>query len=199
MRQNIIPYHLQFFAEESTAAAEAAGTGIGEAAKDTNAAAGKAGAEDAAKEDTAVRESQEEKKPVSTGAASTNSKEDIAALVQEEIRKANMSPEEKDVYEKEQKEKALSDRENAIYLRERQADAKELLADSGLPVEFRDMVIGKDKEATQANVKTFKEKFDAAVQAQVEQRLKGSTPGTGTGHTGGDEKQTLTAQVESYL
>ena len=109
-----------------------------------------------------------------------------------------MSPQERQTYEKEQKEKNLMAREDAVSLRERQADAKELLDDSGLPAEFRDMVTGRDKAETQENVKMLKTRFDAAVQAQVEERLKGKTPPGGRGVTGGSEKDTLMAQVEGY-
>ncbi len=192
MKIHTFPLNLQFFAESSGDAAasedmekepytEGEGTDMkGTDASDTDPAeTGGGKAADSA--------------PVENG------KEDIAALVQEEIRKASMSPEEKAVYEKEKKEKDLAEREDAISLRERRADAKELLTDSGLPAEFRDMVMGKDKAETQKNVQSFKEKFDAAVQAQVEQRLKGKTPVSGTGYTGKSEKQTLQAQVESYL
>ena len=181
MKGHTLPFNLQFFAESADGTSDAGDTGkeLDDAGEKTDTKGTDAGDAD----------------PAPAG----NKKEDIEALVQEAVKKATMSPEEKAAYEKEEKEKALSEREDAISLRERRADAKELLADNGLPVEFRDMVMGKDKEETQANVKMFKEKFDAAVQAQVEVRLKGKTPSSGTGYTGGSEKETLLAQVENYL
>ena len=183
MKRSRLPMNLQFFAE--TAASEKA-DGMTEEETDVVAKedveAGKAGAETEKVEEAAGRK-----------------KEDIAALVQEELKKASMSPQERQTYEKEQKENNLMAREDAVSLRERQADAKELLADSGLPAEFRDMVTGRDKAETQENVKMLKTRFDAAVQAQVEERLKGKTPPGGSGVTGGSEKDTLMAQVEGYL
>ena len=192
MKGHTLPFNLQFFAESADGTSDAGDTGkeLDDAGEKTDTKGTDAGDADPAEKDAGKAVD-----PVPAG----NKKEDIEALVQEAVKKATMSPEEKAAYEKEEKEKALSEREDAISLRERRADAKELLADNGLPVEFRDMVMGKDKEETQANVKMLKEKFDAAVQAQVEVRLKGKTPSSGTGYTGGSEKETLLAQVENYL
>lgn len=200
MKQKRIPLDLQYFAEK----AEGGSTDM-ESGKPDTAAAGneKDGAGDGSAEKEgkdAVEKpgtGKEGKADAGTAKDTGKGREDIAALVQEEIRKASMSPQEKAEYEKEQKEKSLTAREDAISLRERQADAKELLADSGLPAEFRDMVMGKDRAATEANVKLFKARFDEAVQAQVEVRLKGRTPYEGTGTGGGTD--TLMAQVEEYL
>jgi hypothetical protein len=192
MKEHTLPFNLQFFAEPADGVSDAGDTG-----KELDAAGEKTDTKgtDAGDADPAEKDAGKTVDP----APVENKKEDIEALVQEAVKKATMSPEEKAEYEKKEKEKALLEREDAISLRERRADAKEILADNGLPVEFRDMVMGKDKEETQANVKTFKEKFDAAVQAQVEVRLKGKTPAASTGYTGGTEKETLLAQVESYL
>lgn len=184
--------NLQFFAEPES--------GSQEAAADTSTSD-----QEAKQADAAADSKQEQKKE--EGAPDTEksddgakvNKDDIAALVAEEVKKASMTPEEKEKYEASEREKKLADRESAISLRELQADAKELLADNGLPAEFRDMVIGKDREETEKNVKTMKASFDAAVQAQVETRLKGKTPSAGTGVTGGSENDTLMATVESYL
>ena len=184
--------NLQFFAEPES--------GSQEAAADTSTSD-----QESKQADVAADSRQEQKKE--EGAPDTEkagdgakvNKDDIAALVAEEVKKASMTPEEKEKYEASEREKKLADRESAISLRELQADAKELLADNGLPAEFRDMVIGKDREETEKNVKTMKASFDAAVQAQVETRLKGKTPSAGTGVTGGSENDTLMATVESYL
>lgn len=187
MRRSRLPMNVQFFADAAGAAEMDGKNGEPEKEKVSEDEQGVAEQTEKAGDDTG------------SGGEGHDKKEDIAALVQEEIKKASMNPEEKAAYEKQKKEKELADREDAISLRERQADAKELLTDNGLPVEFRDMVMGKDKEETQKNVRSFKEKFDAAVQAQVEQRLKGKTPVSGTGYTGSSERQTLQTQVESYL
>lgn len=192
MEKERIPLKLQFFAEALESGESAADE---PAAKEQSAAEyGTAGAE---------AESGQNESADQTGKAAPadekSSKEDIAALVAEEIKKASMTPEEKEKYEVAEREKKLADREALITQRELQADAKELLAENGLPAGFRDMVLGKDKEETVKNVKALKAQFDAAVQAQVETRLKGKTPSVGSGISGSGAKDTLLAEVESYL
>lgn len=192
MEKERIPLKLQFFAEALESGESAADE---PAAKEQPAAeSGTAGAE---------AESGQNEPADQTGKAAPadekSSKEDIAALVAEEIKKASMTPEEKEKYEAAEREKKLADREALITQRELQADAKELLAENGLPAGFRDMVLGKDKEETVKNVKALKAQFDAAVQAQVETRLKGKTPSVGSGISGSGAKNTLLAEVESYL
>lgn len=187
--------NLQYFADHVSGAeggeASATDTSTGDKAAQMDTKAG--GTEQEKKDDTGNAESGKGAvKPVKNA-------EDIAALVAEEVKKASMTPEEKEKYEASEREKKLADRESAISLRELQADAKELLASNGLPAEFRDFVIGKDKDETEKNVKTMRECFDVAVQAQVETRLKGKTPSTGTGATGGSENDTLMSEVASYL
>lgn len=203
MRQKKIPLNLQYFAgmaengasgtdeQQSQKAGSEAGN-AGTAGTDAEAAGG---GQDNAKDDSGKTG---EKTKAEAG-EQEKGREDIAALVQEELRKASMNPEEKEAYEKQQKERRLAEREDAISLRERRADAKELLADNGLPAEFQDMVMGKDRAATEANVKSFKSRFDEAVQARVEARLSGRTPSGTAGVTGGSEKDALLAQVEGYL
>lgn len=179
---------LQFFAEEEKTAVEEGKPQ--EEEKDGAEATGKDSGQDAP-------ENQTDKEGASADVKSR--KEDIAALVAEEIKKASMTPEEKEKYEASEREKRLEDREKAIAQRELQADAKEILAENGLPAGFRDMVLGKDKKETVQNVKALKEQFDAAVQAQVELRLRGRTPHMGSGISGNSQRDSLLAEVESYL
>lgn len=50
------------------------------------------------------------------------------------------------------------------------------LASESLPVEFADMLTGKDSESTLKNIETFKNAFSKAIEAAVTERLKGTTP-----------------------
>ena len=95
------------------------------------------------------------------------------AAVAEALKVAGMDADSKAAYEKQQEEKKLAEREADIALRELKADTRELLAKKDVPVEFLDMLVGRDLEATKGNVDAFKKQFDAAVQAQVEKRLAG--------------------------
>lgn len=63
------------------------------------------------------------------------------------------------------------------------SEIKSVLASRGLSAEFADIIaIGEDTEANQAKIDAFDKLFKAAVKAEVEKRVAGSTPkGNGTG------------------
>lgn len=121
------------------------------------------------------------------------------AAVQEALKVAGMDAEGKAAYEKEKAEKDLADREAGIALRELKADAREVLAENGIPASFLDVLVGKDLEETKANAGMFKKQFDAAVQAQVEKRLSGKTPSGGNGGGSPSEAEAMAAEIEKYL
>lgn len=118
--------------------------------------------------------------------------DDLAAARTEAEKLAKMNADEKAIYELEQREKALADKEHSIATRELRAETLKALADkdTNLPAEVLDLVIGADAETTTQNIKTFKKVFDAAVQTAVEARLAGKTPtvGTGTAAKGAEEQ-----------
>lgn len=105
----------------------------------------------------------------------------VKAAVEEAVKKERMSAEEKAKYETEQREAAITKREQEINLRELKADTAVMLSKANLPSSFVDLVLGEDAETTQQKVDTLKDAFDKAVQAQVEARFKGKTPKTGSG------------------
>ena len=105
----------------------------------------------------------------------------VKAAVEEAVKKERMSAEEKTKYETEQREAAITKREQEINLRELKADTVVMLSKANLPANFVDFVLGSDAESTQEKVDTLKDAFDKAVQAQVEARFKGKTPKTGSG------------------
>lgn len=120
--------------------------------------------------------------------------------VEEAVKKAGMTEEEKAAYAKEQKEIELEQREKELFRKELKAETKSLLAEQKLPASIADMVMGDDIEATKKNMAAFKETFDAAVQAQVEARLVGKTPVSGSGAGAAlTEKALLEAEIDKYL
>lgn len=121
------------------------------------------------------------------------------AAVKEALKVAGMDAEGKAAYEKEKAEKDLADREAGIALRELKADAREVLAENGIPAEFLDVLVGKDLKETKSNAETFKKQFDAAVQAQVEKRLSGKTPSSGNGGGTHSETDAMSAEIDKYL
>ncbi len=191
MEKELLPMNLQFFAADPVEGAvdPAADTGTAGAAgaADTGGETG----QKAADPEEEKKDPAEEGKENAGGSQSGNLAGDVQKMVQEEMKKASMTPEERAKYEAEEKEKSLKEREEAISLRERTADAKELLAENGLPAGFVDMVRGADKEETEKNVKAFKAQFDAAVQAQVEKRMGGRTPEAGSGTSREDAMESL--------
>ena len=182
-----LPCNLQFFAgaAEDTAAGEDTATTAVESAETGT------GTE---KQDEAEPDTADQKKDTTEDIDKR-----IADAVAEELKKAAMSDDEKKQYEDGKREQTIADREAAVDLRERRADAKVLLTAQELPDEFLEMVLGSDKKETEEKVKVFKQHYDAAVQTQVEKRLKGTTPSTGTGSTGMSGTEALAAEVASYL
>ena len=154
----------------------------------------------AASAETATQETNTEKQAVEAQASATdtktydeayiadlqqkyNAERDAAvkAAVEEAVKKERMSAEEKAKYETEQREAAITKREQEINLRELKADTAVMLSKANLPAGFVDLVLGEDVESTQEKINTLKDAFDKAVQAQVEARFKGKTPKTGSG------------------
>lgn len=201
MKEMVLPMDLQFFAADPAGSAETPATGA-----DVADTAGKTG-QDATggTGQDATGQAEDKTDPAGDGKESTvdsqggNLAEDVQKLVQEEMKKASMSPEEKAKYEAEEKEKSLKERESAISLRERTADAKELLSENGLPAAFTSMVLGADKAEMEKNVKALKAEFDRTVQAQVEKRLGGKTPEAGSGVSGNSGDSTLDDIIYSCL
>ena len=103
------------------------------------------------------------------------------------------------IYEQEKAAKELADREAKIAARERKADALDILAKNDVPSEFVDILVGDTTEKTKANVAAFKGKFDAAVQAQVEKRLAGTTPKGSSGTGTVSEEEAMAAEIDKYL
>lgn len=121
------------------------------------------------------------------------------AAVAEALKVAGMDKDSKESYEKEKAAKELKEREEKIALRERRADALDILAKHDVPSEFVDLLVGDTTEKTKENVSAFKTKFDAAVQAQVEKRLAGTTPKGSNGTGTLSEEEAMAAEIDKYL
>ena len=122
------------------------------------------------------------------------------AAVDEALKKEKMSDEDKVKYEADQRQKDIEKREKEIALRELKADAKGMLAKEKLSDSFVDIVVGADAEATQQNVKALKAAIDAEVQLQVEARLKGKAPKTGSGDSSrNDSTSDMEAQMNKIM
>ncbi len=102
---------------------------------------------------------------------------------------AKMNAEQKAQYEREKRETELAKREGEITRRELRATALESLAEKGLPKQLADLLTYNDAESTQKSLDAAEKAFREAVEAGVNERLKGSAPkgGGGAGNTEQDE------------
>lgn len=102
---------------------------------------------------------------------------------------AKMNAEQKAQYEREKRETELAKREGEITRRELRATALESLAEKGLPKQLAELLNYTDAESTQKSLEAAEKAFREAVEAGVNERLKGSAPkgGGGAGNTDQDE------------
>ena len=90
---------------------------------------------------------------------------------------AKLTEKEKKDKEFEKREQALAEKENKFRLRELKADVENDLKDKGLPTSFAESLIHlEDNEQINEVVNAIKEDFDRAVQEQVKEATRQSTP-----------------------
>jgi len=94
---------------------------------------------------------------------------------------AKMNAEQKAEYERQKREEALAKREQEITRRELRATALETLAEKGLPKQLADILDYTDAESTNKSIESVEKVFREAVEAAVNERLKGGAPKGGTG------------------
>lgn len=94
-------------------------------------------------------------------------------------RLASMTAEQRVEAERQQREKALADRERAITQRELRATALEALAQKELPAELAGALNYADADSVNASIAEVEKAFRAAVQKGVEGRMKGAAPKSG--------------------
>ena len=112
--------------------------------------------------------------------AVTNAQEKWQALTDDKLSEAEklakMTKEEKAQYMQQKKEKELSEREVAITRKELMAEARNTLAGDGLPQELAEVLNYTDADACKKSMETVKTAFQKAVEAAVEEKLKGGKP-----------------------
>ena len=77
---------------------------------------------------------------------------------------------------KQKKEKELSDREAVITRKELMAEAKNTLAEKKLPVSLAEVLNYADADTCNDSISAVEKAFQEAVEAAVNERLKGGTP-----------------------
>ncbi len=89
---------------------------------------------------------------------------------------ANMTEDEKREYQGQKKEKELADREAAITKRELAAEAKNTLADKGLPASFAKLLDYTNAETVKQSIEALESEWAPALEATVNEKLKGGKP-----------------------
>ena len=133
--------------------------------------------------------------------AVTNAQEKWQALTDDKLseaeRLAKMTKEEKEQYQRQQKEKELSDREAAITRKELMAEAKNTLASDGLPQELAEVLNYTDADSCKKSMEKVKTVFQKAVETAVEEKLKGGKPPKKAPET--DPQKTQEQQVYNLM
>ncbi|MCB6571173.1 DUF4355 domain-containing protein [Eubacterium limosum] len=178
----MIPMNLQLFAED---AADNGGDGAGE------------GIDNAAGAESAPEEKTQEKPPKTFEEILSN--KDYQAEFDRRVQKAletqrsklevlfdekateaeklaKMTEKEKAQYLQQKKEKEMADREAAITKRELAAEAKNTLAEKKLPVSLAEVLNYSNADACKQSIEAVEKAFKEAVEASVEERLKGDKP-----------------------
>lgn len=132
--------------------------------------------------------------------ALTKAQEKWQALTDDKLSEAEklakMTKEEKSQYLQQKKEKELADKEAAITRRELMAEAKNMLAEKKLPAGLAEVLNYTDAESCNKSMVAVEKAFQEAVQAAVEEKLKGGTPPK-KAPSGSDDD--LAKQVEALM
>lgn len=179
-----IPMNLQVFAEDGDGAGadEGNGGGSGDDAGDDGLGTGDNASpsfDDFLKDSSNQAEfDRRVQKAIDT--AVNNAQQKWQALTDDKLSEAEklakMNKEEKAVYLHQKREKELSEREAAITRKELMAEAKNTLAEKKLPVGLAEVLNYTDADACSHSISAVEKAFQEAVQAAVQERLKGGDP-----------------------
>ena len=107
-------------------------------------------------------------------------KEKWSALMDDKLSEAEklskMNKEEKAEYMRQKQERELLDREAAITRRELMAEAKNTLTEKKLPVGLAEVLNYTDADSCNKSIAAVEKAFQEAVEAGIQERLKGGTP-----------------------
>lgn len=198
----MLPMNLQFFAEPGGDDAGAGDGNGGGAGGDTGEGGGE-GNEPPSFDDLLKGGHQAEfdrrvQKAIDT--ALTNAQEKWQALTDDKLSEAEklakMTKEEKVQYLAQKHEKELAEREAGITRRELMAEAKNTLAEKKLPVGLAEVLNYADADSCNRSIAAVEKAFQEAVEAGVQERLKGGTPPT---KAPGTDESDLEKQVEALM
>lgn len=183
LEQSKFPMNIQFFAEEG----DGAGGGQGGGAGDTGTEGGDGTGEDTTlsfddilngNKDYQAEFDRRVQKGIQKAITTEKEKWEILTddKVSEAEKLAKMNKEEKAQYLQEKKEKEIQNREAAITKRELSAEAKNTLAEKGLPVELAEVLNYSDADSCKQSISAVEKAFQQSVEKAVEEKLKGGKP-----------------------
>lgn len=111
---------------------------------------------------------------------------DAKAQADEAAKLAKMKADEKEEYQRKQREDALAKREAEITRRELHAEAITQFTADGLPASLADIVDCTSADNCKKSMESVKKAFGEAVEKAVNDKLKGTTPKTGGGNNSED-------------
>lgn len=119
----------------------------------------------------------------------TLKKREAAAKKEAELSKLSDAERQKAEIENGRKELELKEKE--LQRKELMLEMTKVLAERNLPVEFTEYLIAENSESTLERIKTFEKKYKAAIEAAVNERLKGKAPQSGNKNpsTGGNNSR----------
>jgi len=197
--------NLQFFAESGDTAGADQGEGGGAENSNESASGDQGNTEGAGKElksfdDLLQNKDYQAEFDRRVQKALGTAKEKWTALIDDKLSEADklakMNKEEKAEYLRQKQEKELKDREAAITRRELMAEAKNTLAEKKLPVGLAEVLNYADADSCNKSMAAVEKAFQEAVQAAVEEKLKGGTPPK---KAPSDEGKDLAKQVEDLM
>ena len=196
--KTLLPLNLQFFAEGG-----ADGAGAGESGDGAGNAGGE-GAGDGGSSDNSFDDFLKDPKHQAefdkriAKALSTHSEkiqkeieDKVAAAKTEAERLAKMNADQKAQYEREKKESELAKREAEITKRELTAQAKESLAEKGLPIQLADILNYTDADTCKQSMEAVEKAFTEAVERTVKEKLAGGAPMKKAPTPGGETEEQM--------
>lgn len=130
-----------------------------------------------------------------------NERSRLEAIADERISEAEklskMTELEKQAYQQKKEAERIAQRERDITKRELMAEAKNTLTEKSLPLSLADILDYSDAEKCSASLATVEEAFKKAVEAGVEEKLKGGKPPKDAPSVDGEEE--LEKQILQYM
>lgn len=201
-KKSLYPMNLKFFGHEGDGAGADEGAGSGAGEQKADGAGSQEGDQEKPKTfDEILKEgSYQAEFDRRVQKALGTAKEKWTALMDDKLSEADklakMNKEEKAEYIRQKQEKELAAREADITKRELMAEAKNTLAEKKLPASLAEILTYTDADTCKASLETIEKAFQEAVQAAVDERLKGGTPPKKAPQ---DSEAELAAQVEALM